>query len=773
VARFINAMVLLAVLITSPMCNAQVCIYELQGKVTDKHQRPVVGAIVRLLSTSLGAATDTNGNFTITNICRGKDTLVCEAIEYKKTRVVINIADTESIQIVLASGENELGEVVVKGERLQDLHTATQTELSGKALEQTRGATLGQALKELPGLNSVQTGPTLSKPVIHGLYSNRVLIINDGVRQEGQQWGSEHAPEIDPFIANKITVVKGAESVRYGSDAIGGVVLLSPDDLPTQKGITGDVYLIGASNGRMGALSTSLQGAFDKALEGLSWRIQGTLKDAGNFSTPHYYLNNTGLREGDFSANVGYKWKGFDFNVYYSQYNTEVGIFEGAESGSLKDLLIKFESPRPLTRSFFSYDIQRSYQTVYHDLFKASSNYKFHNGGKLDITFGRQKDLRKEYDSDLPLTTDPNILKEPQLSFQLITQTLDLIYTQPNKNGFTGSFGFTGTTSGNVFKGIRYLIPNFRDYNGGIFAIERYSVNKLTFEAGIRYDYRWLQVYQRNPVNLVLYNTTYEYSNITGTAGALYHFNDHLTMNLNTGTAWRAPSINELYINGVHFSDASYEIGDSALKSERSINTSFSVNYTSDKLRSSIDLYYNNIWNYIYEMPLAQPVTTISGVFPAFAFTQDNVNIKGVDVSAQYAFLPNFTYQLKATVVRGYNETIHNHLIYMPADRLDNGIEYHLPNIGKVSEPYVSIDNISVARQTRVPPHTDYVPPPAGYSLWNANVGCLLHIKHNSLNIQFAVDNITNVAYRDYLNHFRYYADELGINYILRLKYSF
>jgi iron complex outermembrane receptor protein len=670
--------------------------------------------------------------------------------------------------------ENSLSEVVVKGLRLQDLHTVSKVELQGLALEQTRGASLGDALKELAGLNSIQTGPSLSKPVIHGLYSNRVLLINDGVRQEGQQWGSEHAPEIDPFLANRITVIKGAASVRYGSDAIGGVVLLNPDDLPVQKGITGDVYLIGASNGQMGAFSGLLQGAFDKKLKGLSWRIQGTLKEAGNFKTPNYYLINTGIKEGDFSANMCYKWKRFDFDVFYSQYNFEVGIFTGSESGSLKDLLEKFNESRPAVPSNFSYKIDRSYQTVYHDLIKGRISYDLHEKGKLELTAARQNDIRNEYDSDLPYTKNPTAqLNSPQLSFQLITHTVDVIYTSQTKNGFSVSMGITGATSGNIEEGIRSLLPNFRDYNTGAFAIERYAIKKFTFEAGIRYDYRLLSVYERNQTTLAIYNINYQYSNASGTVGGTYHYNDQLFANLNVGTAWRAPSINEMYINGVHFSDASYEIGDSALKSERSLNTGLSLNYTGNKFRATIDGYYNSISNYIFEMPVFPPHQPPSGTYPTFQFTQANATIKGIDGQVQYDFLPQFTFQSKTTIVRGYNQLIHNWLVWMPSDRFENGIEYHLPNAGKLQQPYLSFENVTVLKQTRVPPNGDYVAAPAGYSLFNANAGFILPVGKNTLNVSFTVNNITNAAYRDYLDHFRYYADQLGVNYILRLKYSF
>lgn len=748
------------------------CNYSIRGTVLDAEQHPVIGAIVRMDSDmTKGAVTDTNGRYVINGLCKGHMVLQCNALGYAPVNSHLHITGNDRVDFLLNADKNDLQEVVVNGVRMQDLHTVAHTDLKGLALLQTRGGSLGDALKEIPGLNAIQTGPSISKPVIHGLHSNRVLIMNNGVRQEGQQWGSEHAPEIDPFVANHITVVKGAASVRYGSDAIGGVVLLNPDDLPAKPGISGDVYLVGATNGQVGTVSASLQGAFDKKLKCLSWRVQGTLKEAGNFHTPHYYLINTGLKEGDFSANVAYKWRRFDFDLFYSQYNTQMGIFIGAESGNPAELITKFSLSSPGLPSYFTYNISRPYQVVNHELVRGIVRYNVSERGKVELILGRQNDRRREYD-DLSVSTiaDPSL---PQLSFQLVTHSANLIYTQGLKNGWSGSFGLTGITSGNVFEGVRYLIPNFRDYNSGAFAIERYNLKKFSFEAGLRYDYRWLRVYQRNQTTLDLYNTTYQYRNFTGTTGATYHVNQNLSASMNIGTAWRAPSINEMYINGEHFSDASFQVGDSTLKSERSLNSGLSVTYSSHKLRIGADMYYNRIANYIYAKPSLKVRQLPSGTFPEFDYTQANVAIRGLDATVQYDVLSKLSAQSKVTIVRGFNRSIDDWLIYMPCDRYENSVNLHTNKVGMLNAPYVSVENVSVIRQSRVPPNSDFVPPPGGYSLFNAHIGGTFPIRGNALTIDFAINNIMNVAYRDYLNRFRYYADELGTNFVLRLKFSF
>src|ERR1700759_1533250 len=202
-----------------------------------------------------------------------------------------------------AQDTTQLQNVQVTAQKLKKdrLNVVGIDTIGGRQLEGARGLSWGESLKNIAGVNSLQTGPSISKPVIHGVYSNRILILNNGVRQEGQNWGNDHAPEIDPFIATKLSVIKGPASIRYGSDAIGGVVLVDPKDLRTAPGVGGEVNLVGMTNGRVGAASGMMEGG---SASGLSWRLQGTLKKAGNAQAPTYYLGNTGYNEDDYSATL-------------------------------------------------------------------------------------------------------------------------------------------------------------------------------------------------------------------------------------------------------------------------------------------------------------------------------------------------------------------------------------------------------------------------------------------------------------------------------------
>lgn len=754
---------------------SQGCTIRLLVHVVDSAtNRALPSSDIKIEGINIAAATDKGGDFSFINLCPEHYMITVTNVGFDQVGIHAEVRSDTLINFRLAHGLHLLQNVTVSTIKNGDVGTIATTEMRATALFRQSGQTLGETLKNLPGLNSIQTGPTISKPVIHGLHSNRVLILNNGIRQEGQQWGSEHAPEIDPFIANKISVIKGAASVRYGSDAIVGVILVEPQALAPTKALQGELNLVGGTNGRAMGISGMLEcNINNKFLDALNWRVQGTLKRAGNFRAADYFLKNTGAREADFSAALNFKKADYGGEVYYSKFNNKVGIFEGSHVGNVSDLYAAFARPKPITASYFTYEIDRTYQNIKHDLLKASAYYQFRGAGRLEAVFSYQKNLREEYDIDLPYSTDPDVLSRPQISFQIKTHALDLIYHHKPVNNFTGSIGATGSTQGNVFRGIRYLVPNFRNYAAGIYAIEHYTKGKGLVEAGLRYDYKWLKTYQINNTTLVNYSNIKKFNNITATVGGTYKFNGKFSLFANIGTAWRAPSINELYIDGIHLSAASYEKGDSSLVSERSYNATFSAKYESEKLYIEIAPYNSIINGFIYARPNLQPITLISGTYPFFQYTQQNVNLSGLDFELRYQIFKHFSFDDKTTIVRGWNKTIHDYLIFMPADRFSNSIRYEMVDGKKIKNAYLNIENVSVLRQDRVPPNSDYVAPPKGYSIFNANAGFEIPLRTKKISVDLAAYNLTNVAYRDYLNRFRYYADDLGANLVLRLKLSF
>jgi iron complex outermembrane recepter protein len=663
----------------------------------------------------------------------------------------------------------ELKQVEIVGKKKEQTPTQSSVELSGKELDHARGLSLGEMLQKVAGVSVLQTGPTIFKPVIQGLYGQRVLIMNNGIRQEGQQWGSEHAPEVDPFVANKITVVKGASSVRYGSDAIGGVILVDPRSFRKEAGLGGEVNLGGFSNNHSGVGSAILEYSPGK-IAGLSGRVQGTFRQGGNSKTPDYYLKNTGFEEYNFSYALGYLKRRAGIEIFYSQFNTKLGIFSASHIGNLTDLQRAIASPVPLETSGFSYTVDRPYQKVTHELFKASAYVRTGTGNKFSATYALQYNDRKEYDKHKSLNDSLAALDQPELELHITTHTANLVYEHAAGKWINGSFGVTGIAQGNIYNG-RYFIPNFESYAGGIFLIEEWKKNRWTAEVGIRYDYKWMQVfyYEQN----VYQDPEFKFANFSGSIGSSYQAGTHVRLRTNIGTAFRPPHVSELFSNGLHHGAASVEVGNKNLKSERAYNFSLSANVQYTKLAGEINVYYTRINDYIYLAPVFPATLTIRGAFPTFQYTQVDADLAGVDAWLSDSLSKSFTVTSKGSVLYAYNATTKEKLILTPPARVENGLLWHFKLGKKLVHPFLGLSNTIVLRKQSLPDSSDYAPAPAGYTLFNGQAGFSIPFGKRDLDITIACNNILNEKYRDYLDRFRYFADAIGRNFSVRLKMAF
>jgi iron complex outermembrane receptor protein len=745
------------------------CTLTLSGDVIDSETRePLYLARIELGSTGKGAMTLESGAFSIRNICAGTyqlriTHLGCDTL----LREVILSEDTH-IDFELPHSQGEAVHITAEGPRQKS--TQAESIIKGQQLWSTRGGTLADGLEKEAGVSMLRTGNSIAKPIIHGLHGNRILILNNGIRQEGQQWGNEHGPEIDPFVADQLVVVKGANTVRYGPDAIAGVVLVEPRPLRDTAGYAGELNLTGATNGRLGAASALVEGKWAK-IQPLSFRLQGTLRRGGNVQTPDYYLKNTGLKEANYSAALGWKKKRYGADVFYSLFQTDIGIFSGSHIGNLTDLYAAFNAAQPLDSAGFSYEIGRPRQHVLHELAKANLWVRTGTAGKLSLIYARQYNLRQEFDRHNPRNDSLAALQLPELHYEITTHSADLLWEHNRWHNFTGTVGVSGWTQANTYEG-RFFIPNYRSHTGGAFLIERYRIKQLTLEAGVRYDYRWLQAFMWRGSEI--YSPQHSWSNVSGSVGALWRPKDHWTLRANAGTAWRSPTVNELYSNGLHHGAAAIERGDSTLDMERAYNFVASANWTEEKkVRAQLDVYHNFIRDFIYLRPVFPAELTIRGAFPSFAATQADARFTGADLSASVWLLPRVIASGRASMLRAFNVTADDYLILMPADRFSAGLRYEAKESRNIREPYVSAEGTFVRRQNRVPANSDYVNPPQEYFLLEAEVGMTLQFGYQKVLVGVSGRNLLNTRYRDYLNRFRYYADEMGRNITFRITVPF
>ncbi len=738
-----------------------------------KAKSPLPGASVLIIDIAHGQSTDSDGGFSFTGLEQGRYRIITRFVGYVDDTVSILLTQDREQNIKMLAVDVELPAVTVTGRNQQDDLTGSNRSISvltPEDLDRTRGQTLGATLEQIPGVTVLQTGPSISKPVVRGLHSERILVLNGGVPQEGQQWGGEHAPEIDPFAASRIEVLKGAAGVEYGAGAIGGVIRIEPKPWKETPGIDGQLTLNGFSNNRQGASSLFLEGAHEW-LPGFAWHLRGSFRKAGNTEAPDYILGNTSFHEFDGSVGAGYSIDRTSLEVQYSNFDTELGIYRGSHIGSISDLQRAINAGRPLTDYPFTYDVRPPKQDITHELWSLKAGYSFPSVGQFELQFGRQSNHRQEFDAYRFFNNVQTLPTRAAFDLTLTTYTLDIKLKHDPVANFYGTIGASGMRQGNVDQGSSYLIPNFRSYSGGVYIIEAWTEDFLTLNAGIRYDYRLMRVYPHPPQ--LATGSTHNYSNVSGALGATYQFASEWSISGNLGTAFRPPSINELFSYGVHHGTAEFEIGDPNLKNERSYSADVTLRYIGEKNRAELSAYNNYMQDFIFLFPNPAPVLTLRGAFPSFSYKQANSVLRGIDGSIEYYCADWYSIGATLSIVRGQNLVTNEPLFQMPSDRLRLSSTFYWAASALFEKPYIELSTTLVRRQDRYPPNVDYLPPPPGYVTANVVIGANVIVGNQRLQCSLSVHNLFDHAYRDYLSRFRYYVDEPGRDFTLRLNIPF
>src|SRR5438552_959453 len=204
---------------------------------------------------------------------------------------------------------------------------ASVSVVEGRQMDRKRGQSVAAAIQNEPGVSMIGEGSTVAKPVIRGLNSQEIVIVEDGVRSEAEQWGNEHAPEIDPLGTNRIEVMRGPNSLLYGSDAIGGVISISHPDLPNAH--RGDGPLRGLFSAIVNSNNNSAGENFDVSGASGDWGYRANLSQlqAGNFRTPEVgAVPNTGDSEVHGSGEIGVRKDWGGLSASFAKFNKHVEL---------------------------------------------------------------------------------------------------------------------------------------------------------------------------------------------------------------------------------------------------------------------------------------------------------------------------------------------------------------------------------------------------------------------------------------------------------------
>ncbi|REG86060.1 TonB-dependent receptor [Winogradskyella sediminis] len=791
------------VLAISSFSFSQNCNYTFLGEVKDFHDgTSIASATIYIKENDKYLMSDLDGKFKIENLCTGPLTLTISHVGCETKTVSYTINNDVFKVISLEHHLEELNEVVVNS-HLKTEGTSIEQSINKAALEKYTDKSLGDALNSMSGISSLNTGSTIVKPMIHGLHSSRLLIVNNNVRMFDQEWGDEHAPNIDINSSHKVEVIKGANTLKYGSDAIGGLILVQPKRYVAQDSLFSSTTLSLNSNGRGGNINTELIKTYKSGFYG---RLQSSYKQFGDFESPDYILTNSGIRNFNASARIGYRTFEKGFDAYYSVVHNELAILKASHIGNVGDLVAAINSREPRVIEDFSYSIDDPRQDILHHLAKIEAYKRFQNLGKLTVQYDMQINRRKEFDVRRGRFADT-----PVVDLRLFTNSLqsnlhmDFLENLKLDAGVLFRYQQNDAVSGT---GANPLIPDFDKYDASMYLIGNYNLNATSeFSAGTRYDFTRIEA-EKN-YNLTDWNDTYNYDelfpqfetneidnseiltrpeftfhNLSANLGYAKQFKNNTSLFVNYGLATRVPNPSELFSDGLHHSAARVEIGLLTLNKEVAHKVAASFEKNNHNFGFSISPYYKYINDYIQLIPTGI-TTTIRGAFPVWKYNQVNAQIFGVDIDVNKKITEKFNYKGNLSLLQGDNLSEDIPLTHMPSTNFINCITYYNETLNQLS---IGLTHKTVLQQNNYPDYNFYTfdpvlqedvfvdissTPPA-YSLFSFNSSVNFKaFKTGTLLLELNIENLLNTSYNEYLNRQRYFANELGRNINLKIKINY
>jgi iron complex outermembrane receptor protein len=748
----------------------------LKGKVTDDKGIAIPGAIVLVTDLKVGAAADTNGNYRITNLPKGKFVVQAKMLGYAAITIIINI-DGETVQnFKLNESIIENSEVVITGASVATEERKNITpiqSISLKEIHEDASTNIIDAISKIPGVSQLSTGPAASKPVIRGLGYNRVITMNDGVRQEGQQWGDEHGIEIDDYDVSKVEILKGPASLAYGSDALAGVINIISDKMLPENKIQGSITTNYQTNNGLAAIHAQLAGN----TAGWTWGAYITQKIAHDYQNANDgFVYNTRFSNTDFGANVGVNKHWGYSRLSFSSFNQILGIAEGNRDSATGKItkpvnINGIDSEIIATNADgHSYSRDVPYQRINHQKITWNNDFYLENGGRLDFTLAFQQNNRREFSDVL----QPEIVG---LNLLLQTLTYDVKYFLPTIKGWQFTTGVNGMQQTNANQGDEFLVPNYSLFDGGIYAIGKKDWGAWSVSGGLRYNLRLVgsdAMHISDTATGWWQFTKFDrtFSNFSGSLGARYSINAHTTLKFNISNGFRAPNIAELSANGVHDGTFRYEYGNKIMDAENSVQGDVGFLWSSAHVLINATLFYNHIYNYIYISKLqnAQGGDSIPQLhnpngYSAYIYAQSNANLYGGELFVDFHPHPfdwlhfENTFSYVRGMRAGATEAGTENLPNMPPPRWLAMLRGQGKKVNRfIKNVYAKVGvDITMAQNNIFSAYGTETTTPA-YTLLDAGMGAdIVNKKNRTLfTLTLTAQNITDVAYQSHLSRLKY-----------------
>lgn len=712
----------------------------LSGTVTDSAGAPLAGVQVVIIEAHRNTVTNESGRYSFVSLPEGNVVVTFHQIGFRPLtrRVVIRGASTLSVRMTPVRIELQALQVTATA----DASGAAQSPqpvaiMSGEDLRTVPQASLGAVLENQPGVRSISTGQGVGKPVIRGLSSNRVLVLEDGARLENAQWGDEHGPQVETLDADRIEVIRGPASVLYGSDAIGGVVNVVPRELPDALGR--DPFVAGRALLSYGSGATARDGGV--MLEGAAggFAARGSLvgRRADDVTTPGGPLFNSGIEVVNVAGTLGWRgaWGHVALDGVHRAERLEVHEDPVTDPGAtphqrVGDDRVRLDAGIPMGRN------------------------------RLELKAGWERNLRREYEA----------AADPAVALRLTTRTVtgEAHFHHAEAGGWNGIVGVSLLHSAVGIGGNETLVPASRTADIGLLAYEQRDLGAVHLSAGLRFDARRLDVDSNAALGVASQRRTW--NAVAGNAGVLVPLAGSLALVANLGRAWRAPSSFELFANGVHEGSVRFEVGDPGLRLESSMNLDAALRWQSANLSGEAGVFVNRIADYIYAEPTG--ATDPGSGFQIFQHTQGDAVLTGIETAMHVHPLTWLELEANADVTRGQNTSIDRPLPHIPPLRgsLTARLERRRP--GALRRLYASATGTATAKlpESRRDPDDAATPP---YELLSIGAGLQALLGAQLVSVDVGVHNVFDTTYRDFLSRYKTYADEMGRNLTVRVSAEF
>ena len=790
--------------------SQDICDRSISGKIIDNETKsPLSDVIVRAISdpqvygnrvlynsSDKFYISDENGKFLLEDLCAEEDSLLFSRIGYQDTLISL---DTDYWTVSLTEKSVKLENVTISDEREKILGAQTMSRqsisLDDKVIDRT--SSFASIASEVDGVTFISTGSNVERPVIHGLYGNRVLVLNNYLKHGFQNWGDDHAPEINVSSVDRISVLKGSSGVRFGPEALGGAIIVEPDPMKLKQPYYFNTNFGYQTNGRGRNFSVDT----GKGYKNLGFNVGLSHIKIGDRHAPSYSLTNSGKEEKGFNIGLHYHLNNFDIKFYYSYVDVNLALLRSSIFHSGNAISRAISSEEPLFIRPFSFNINEPNQLVDHHLAKVNINWWYNENDKLSFVFGRQLNKRKEFDVR-------RNAEKPIIDLDLITTDLMIDWDHSfseNSDGLIGLHFFNQDNDNNPGTGTTPYIPNYNTNRYSFFLIENLKFGNRQFEIGIRVDNEDYNVRGRE-VSQKIFRDEHSLTNTTFSVGFENQLSERFSFRTNLGSAWRTPNMAELYSFGSHGFKNSFGLlryyynennelrtdkvtimSESLLSPEKSLKLINELDYKSEKNEMKLTLFSNYIMNYVFQRPIGL-YGTIRGPMPYFIFDQSDVLFIGSDFTIKREFSKKFKSSLAINYLWSNNLDNNGKLINQPPVRIENNLDFKIDSFWKVDFSEISINPSYTFHQFQAPmtitPENlisgtanitsetdifDFKDAPEGYFLldfsWKLNI--------NDFGVSLIVKNLLNEKYRNYLNEMRYFADEPGRNFIINLSYMF